>query len=183
MLPWLTMAVFANIGGWIADTLVSKGLSVTTVRKARTIYNSALFCEHTYNAINWIFGACLLPYTPEPCQDTCFSSAMHGMQSGLFNGFQFNLSNGSYAFSVWPLLQSPRHWAPICYELSLSLSYTKSNIASLVIPSYEYNLFVKGVLLGLSNTAGVLVGVFGTAATGYILQKGASNVWHGLNNL
>lgn len=43
------MAVFANIGGWIADTLVSKGLSVTTVRKARTIYNTALFCEHTCN--------------------------------------------------------------------------------------------------------------------------------------
>lgn len=35
MLPWLTMAVFANIGGWIADTLVSKGLSITAVRKAR----------------------------------------------------------------------------------------------------------------------------------------------------
>ncbi|KAF0917456.1 hypothetical protein E2562_020572 [Oryza meyeriana var. granulata] len=29
-----------------------------------------------------------------------------------------------------------------------------------------------GVLLGLSNTAGVLAGVFGTAATGYILQHG-----------
>lgn len=35
VLPWLTMALFANIGGWIADTLVSKGLSITTVRKAR----------------------------------------------------------------------------------------------------------------------------------------------------
>lgn len=34
VLPWLTMAVFANIGGWIADTLVSKGLSITAVRKA-----------------------------------------------------------------------------------------------------------------------------------------------------
>ncbi|KAG1337741.1 Ascorbate transporter, chloroplastic [Cocos nucifera] len=63
VLPWLTMAVSANIGGWIADTLVSKGLSVTMVR--------------------------------------------------------------------------------------------------------------KGVLLGLSNTAGVLAGVFGTAATGYILQHGS----------
>ena len=30
-----------------------------------------------------------------------------------------------------------------------------------------------GVLLGLSNTAGVLAGVFGTAATGYILQHGS----------
>ena len=35
VLPWLTMAIFANIGGWIADTLVSKGLSITSVRKVR----------------------------------------------------------------------------------------------------------------------------------------------------
>ena len=33
VLPWLTMAIFANIGGWIADTLVSKGFSITSVRK------------------------------------------------------------------------------------------------------------------------------------------------------
>ena len=33
VLPWLTMAAFANIGGWIADTLISRGLSITTVRK------------------------------------------------------------------------------------------------------------------------------------------------------
>lgn len=33
VLPWLTMAFSANLGGWIADTLVSKGYSVTTVRK------------------------------------------------------------------------------------------------------------------------------------------------------
>jgi len=33
VLPWLTMAVFANIGGWIADTLVQKGVSITNVRK------------------------------------------------------------------------------------------------------------------------------------------------------
>lgn len=43
-----------------------------------------------------------------------------------------------------------------------------------------------GVLLGLSNTAGVLAGVLGTAATGFILQNGSwkqvgSRVqgWHG----
>lgn len=39
MLPWLTMAVFANIGGWIADTLISKGFSITTVRKASICYS------------------------------------------------------------------------------------------------------------------------------------------------
>ena len=32
----------------------------------------------------------------------------------------------------------------------------------------------QGVLLGMSNTAGVLAGVFGTASTGYILQHGQS---------
>ena len=31
----------------------------------------------------------------------------------------------------------------------------------------------SGVLLGMSNTAGVLAGVFGTAATGYILKNGS----------
>ncbi|KAI7989779.1 hypothetical protein LOK49_LG13G01799 [Camellia lanceoleosa] len=36
----------------------------------------------------------------------------------------------------------------------------------------EFQLRTWGVLLGLSNTAGVLAGVFGTAATEYILQKG-----------
>lgn len=33
----------------------------------------------------------------------------------------------------------------------------------------------QGVLLGLSNTAGVMAGVFGTAATGYILQHGKNS--------
>lgn len=37
-------------------------------------------------------------------------------------------------------------------------------------------LFPQGVLLGLSNTAGVLAGVFGTAATGYILQHGSTMI-------
>jgi hypothetical protein len=33
VLPWITMAISANVGGWIADTLVERGLSVTAVRK------------------------------------------------------------------------------------------------------------------------------------------------------
>lgn len=32
-LPWVTMFVFMNGGGWIADGLLSRGMSVTTVRK------------------------------------------------------------------------------------------------------------------------------------------------------
>lgn len=39
VVPWLTMAVSANLGGWIADSLVSKGYSVTTVRKVTQILN------------------------------------------------------------------------------------------------------------------------------------------------
>jgi len=36
----------------------------------------------------------------------------------------------------------------------------------------------SGVLLGMSNTAGVLAGVIGTAATGFILQNGSwDDVW------
>lgn len=31
--PWMTMAISANAGGWIADTLVSRCFSVTNVRK------------------------------------------------------------------------------------------------------------------------------------------------------
>ncbi|KAG5053645.1 hypothetical protein JHK85_006155 [Glycine max] len=85
VLPWLTMAIFANIGGWIADTLVSKGLSITSVRKGSDAFS----------------------------------------QSGLYSNHQD------------------------------------------IGPRYA------GVLLGLSNTAGVLAGVFGTAATGYILQRGS----------
>lgn len=46
VLPWLTMAISANLGGWIADTLVSRGVSVTLVRKVYisshfTIFSSA----------------------------------------------------------------------------------------------------------------------------------------------
>lgn len=42
VLPWITMAVSANIGGWIADTLVGKGYSVTLVRKLmQTVSNLA----------------------------------------------------------------------------------------------------------------------------------------------
>lgn len=42
VLPWLTMALSANAGGWIADTLVSKGLSVTMVRKVLLCF---LYCK------------------------------------------------------------------------------------------------------------------------------------------
>ena len=33
VLPWITMAIFANLGGWLADSLIHKGMPVTRVRK------------------------------------------------------------------------------------------------------------------------------------------------------
>ena len=33
VLPWITMAIAANIGGWVADFMVAKGVSITRVRK------------------------------------------------------------------------------------------------------------------------------------------------------
>ncbi|GFY92525.1 major facilitator superfamily protein [Actinidia rufa] len=141
VLPWLTMAVFANIGGWIADTLVSKD-----------------------NAINWVLGAGLLPYTTEPCQDTSFSSPVHGMQPD-------NHSLGIFSF----LIEIRDNYATIMFGWGRggkvgSDAFSQSGLYSNhqdIGPRYA------GVLLGLSNTAGVLAGVFGTAATGYILQKGS----------
>lgn len=54
VLPWLTMAISANLGGWIADALVSRGVSVTLVRKVCT---SSQFChiffsQHILHKIN-----------------------------------------------------------------------------------------------------------------------------------
>ncbi|KAH9661815.1 Sodium-dependent phosphate transport protein 1 [Citrus sinensis] len=118
VLPWLTMAFSANLGGWIADTLVSKGLSVTTVRKI--------------------------------------------MQSIGFLGPAFFLTQLSH-------VDSPA-MAVLCMACSQGTdAFSQSGLYSNhqdIAPRYS------GVLLGLSNTAGVLAGVFGTAATGYILQHG-----------
>lgn len=33
VLPWITMAIAANIGGWVADAMVARGVTVTRVRK------------------------------------------------------------------------------------------------------------------------------------------------------
>ncbi|KAM3378665.1 ascorbate transporter, chloroplastic [Capsicum galapagoense] len=119
VLPWLTMAVFANIGGWIADALVSKGLSITSVRK---IMQSIGFLGPAF-----------------------FLTQLSHVKTPLFAVLCMACSQGSDAFSQSGLYSNHQD----------------------IGPRYA------GVLLGLSNTAGVLAGVFGTAATGYILQKGS----------
>ncbi|XP_048321481.2 ascorbate transporter, chloroplastic isoform X2 [Ziziphus jujuba] len=119
VLPWLTMAVFANIGGWIADTLVSKGLSITAVRK---IMQSIGFLGPAF-----------------------FLTQLSRVKTPAMAVLCMACSQGSDAFSQSGLYSNHQD----------------------IGPRYA------GVLLGLSNTAGVLAGVFGTAATGYILQRGS----------
>lgn len=124
VLPWVTMAIAANVGGWIADTLVAKGWSVTRVRKVmQTIgFLGPAFFLTRLGSIDSVPGAvgCMM--------------AAQGLdafsQSGLYSNHQD------------------------------------------IGPRYA------GVLLGMSNTAGVLAGVLGTAATGFILQNGSwDEVW------
>ncbi|XP_006605417.1 ascorbate transporter, chloroplastic isoform X3 [Glycine max] len=121
VLPWLTMAAFANIGGWIADTLVRKGLSITVVRK---IMQSIGFLGPAF-----------------------FLSQLSHVRTPAMAVLCMACSQGSDAFSQSGLYSNHQD----------------------IGPRYA------GVLLGLSNTAGVLAGVFGTAATGFILQRGSWN--------
>lgn len=119
VLPWLTMAISANFGGWIADTLVSKGYSVTTVRKIM----------QTVGFLGPAFFLTQLSHVNSPAMAVLCMACSQGTdafsQSGLYSNHQD------------------------------------------IAPRYS------GILLGLSNTAGVLAGVLGTAATGYILQHGS----------
>lgn len=119
VLPWLTMAVFANIGGWIADTLVSRGLSITAVRR---IMQSIGFLGPAF-----------------------FLTQLSHVRTPAMAVLCMACSQGSDAFSQSGLYSNHQD----------------------IGPRYA------GVLLGLSNTAGVLAGVFGTAATGFILQRGS----------
>ncbi|PHU04550.1 hypothetical protein BC332_25372 [Capsicum chinense] len=119
ILPWLTMAISANIGGWIADSLVRRGISVTVVRKVM----------QTIGFLGPAFFLTQLSHVNSPAMAVLCMAC----------------SQGSDAFSQSGLYSNHQDIAP------------------------RYS----GVLLGLSNTAGVLAGVFGTAATGYILQHGS----------
>lgn len=121
VLPWLTMAVSANIGGWVADTLISKGFSITSVRK---IMQSIGFLGPAF-----------------------FLTQLSNVKTPALAVLCMACSQGSDAFSQSGLYSNHQD----------------------IGPRYA------GVLLGLSNTAGVLAGVFGTAATGYILQHGSWN--------
>jgi len=124
VLPWITMAVMANVGGWLADAAVARGVPVTWVRKGmQTIgfLGPAFFLTR--------LGSVATPAGAVACM-MCSQGLDAFSQSGLYCNHQD------------------------------------------IAPRYS------GVLLGISNTAGVLAGVLGTAATGYILEVGTwDDVW------
>lgn len=124
VLPWLGMIVVANAGGWLADTLIARGWSTTSVRRGmQTVgFMGPALCLSQLSSVNEPLEAVALMVVSQSLD--AFS------QSGLYSNHQD------------------------------------------IAPRYS------GVLLGMSNTAGVLAGVFGTAATGYILQEGSwDDVW------
>jgi len=124
VLPWITMAICANVGGWIADSLVSQGVSVTRVRK---VMQTIGFLGPAF------FLSQLSGVSSVPAAVLCMMGAQ-----------------GTDAFSQSGLYSNHQD----------------------IGPRYA------GVLLGLSNTAGVLAGVLGSLATGYILQHGSwEQVW------
>jgi ACS family sodium-dependent inorganic phosphate cotransporter len=125
VLPWLTMAIAANVGGWAADAMIARGASVTTVRKA--------------------------------------------MQTAGFLGPAFFLTQLSRVDTL-PAAVACMMGAQGFDALSQSGLYSNHQDIG---PRYA------GVLLGLSNTAGVLAGVLGSLATGHILAHGSwSDVWN-----
>lgn len=117
VLPWLTMAIFGNIGGWLADKMVAKGWSVTTVRKLM-------------QTIGFLGPAFFLT------QLTNFHTATTAVLCMM-------ASQGLDSFSHAGLYSNHQDIAP------------------------RY----AGVLLGMSNTAGVFAGVLSTGVTGIILHN------------
>ncbi|CAG7881880.1 unnamed protein product [Brassica rapa] len=126
VLPWFTMAVLANVGGWIADTLVSRGLSITSSHKLSSMVRQIM------QSIGFLGPA-------------FFLTQLSRVKTPAMAVLCMACSQGADAFSQSGLYSNHQD----------------------IGPRYA------GVLLGLSNTAGVLAGVFGTAATGYILQRGS----------
>ncbi len=125
ILPWLTMAFAANIGGYIADSAVARGVSVTLVRK---VAQSIGFLGPAFFLTR--LGDATTPVAAVACMMASQGLDALGSNSGLYSNHQD------------------------------------------IAPRYA------GVLLGLSNSAGVLAGVLGTAATGFILTNGGWNdVW------
>lgn len=70
------------------------------------------------------------------------------------------------------------HFCTPCFRRPLPQGFDAFSQSGLYSNHQDIGPRYAGVLLGLSNTAGVLAGVLGTAATGFILQHGTwDEVW------
>lgn len=170
VLPWATMAVSANVGGWIADTMVAKGVSVTLVRK---VMQTVRWCVYPPTCGGVAGGARsrIIIITTIITAVPCASIGNHHLDQPTQIGFL----GPAFFLTQLSNVSSPIA-AVACMMASQGLdAFSQSGLYSNhqdIGPRYA------GVLLGLSNTAGVLAGVLGTAATGWILANGSWNdVW------
>lgn len=166
--PWLCMAVMANVGGWIADTMVSSGVSRTVVRKVM----------QTIGFLGPAFFLTQLQHVTSPMMAILCMCACQGFdafsQSGLYSNHQVRPDtlrliscNLAPKISIFNFCRAVHCLRQDVGRLSMSA------VLQDIGPKYA------GVLLGMSNTAGVLAGVISTAATGYILAIGTWNdVWN-----
>jgi len=183
VLPWVTMVVAANAAGWMADAAIARGQSVTRVRKvAQTIgfLGPAFFLTqlgHVHTAVGAV--SCMMAAQGLDA----FSQVGRGGGGGRARGpggrpgpppptpRARRPPPAPRARAGAPPLQPPSNHHPPRAPPPPSQAGLYSNHAD-IGPRYA------GVLLGLSNTAGVLAGVLGTAATGYILREGSwDDVW------
>ncbi|GIL79556.1 hypothetical protein Vretimale_12236 [Volvox reticuliferus] len=116
VMPWVAMAVMANVAGWAADAMVARGTSITVVRKVM-------------QTVGFLGPA-------------IFLSQLGGIKTAAGAVLCMVASQGLDAFSQAGLYANHQD----------------------IGPRYA------GVLLGLSNTAGVLAGVLGNLVTGFLLQ-------------
>ncbi|CAI5953740.1 unnamed protein product [Closterium sp. NIES-65] len=160
VLPWLTMAIASNVGGWIADTLIARGLSVTLVRKVM-------------QSIGFLGPAICLSLLSTVKSPVAAIALLMLSQSGLYSNHQD--IGPRYAVSASPL---PRASLPASVILHLPFSLA-SSLTHPVLPlclgphhlphhpllSTVHARCASGHSAGLSNSAGVLAGVFGTYVT------------------
>ncbi|KAK7824298.1 putative glycerol-3-phosphate acyltransferase 8 [Quercus suber] len=251
VLPWLTMAVFANIGGWIADTLIMQSIGflgpaffLTQLSHVKTPAMAVLCMACSQGVAMPAMNNILSKWIPVSERSRALALVYSGMYLGSVTGLaasplliqNFGWSSVFYSFgslgSIWFALwlskaySSPKEDPKLSVEekrfilggnvskepvsvIPWRLILSKAPVWALIISHFCHNwgTFIlltwmptyynqgsdafsqsglysnhqdigprySGVLLGLSNTAGVLAGVFGTAATGYILQRGFSS--------
>lgn len=124
MLPWVAAFLVGNASGWLADVMITRGISVTATRK---IFQSIAFT-----------GA------------SVFLLLLIGVKSA-------NLA--------------------ILY-MTLSFMFGAFGLAAFGVNHLDIGPRYAGILVGITNTAATIPGIFGPLAVGYILTMTGS--WTGV---